>query len=220
MMNISIDYREKKRVKKAQKYYESKNHKVEVKNLESGDYVFDNQVAFEFKTFEDMFQSIMDGRLFDEAHRQADSYPWHYIIIAGNDKSRKNALYRLFKLHVKFSIKQYYGAIASLNTFTRVIYAPNTPRAFQIMECQAKKCLDGKIRVRTPKVNTVNPAFNLLMFLPDIKEQRAKLLVEELGLETFDDLQNISYDKLISVKGIGEVTAKNILNGIGKYGLL
>ena len=219
-MNVSIDYREKKRVKKAQEYYESKNHTVDVRTLDSGDYVFDDKVAFEFKTFEDMFQSIMDGRLFDEAHRQADTYPWHYVIIAGNDKARKNALYRLFKLHVKFSIKQYYGAIASLNTFTRVIYALNTPKAFKIMECQAKKCLDDKIRIRTPKVNTVNPAFNLLMFLPDIKEQRAKLLVEELGLETFDDLRGLTYERLIGVKGIGEITAKNILNGIGEYGII
>lgn len=218
-MDIKIDYREKKRVKKSQEYYESKNHNTSVETLETGDYVFDDKVVFEYKNFPDLFSSIMDGRLFDESHRQAEKYPWHYVIIVGTEKQRKNALYKLFLLKVKFSMKQYYGAIASLNTYTQVIYAPNMKKAFQIMECQARKCLDDKIRTRKPIVKTKNIAFNLLMFLSDISEHRAKLIVNELNLKNYDDLKKLTYDDLTSINGIGDKTAKTILSELNNYGL-
>ena len=218
-MDIKIDYREKKRVKKSQKYYESKNHKTSIESLDTGDYLFDDKVVFEYKNYPDLFSSIIDGRLFDESHRQAEKYPWHYVIIVGTDKQRKDALYKLYLLKVRFSIKQYYGAIASLNTYTRVIYAPNMKKAFQIMECQARKCLDGKIRTRKPIVKTKNPAFNLLMFLSDVSEHRAKLIVNKLKLKNYDDLKKVTYDDLINIKGIGEKTAETIILELNNYGL-
>ena len=218
-MDIKIDYREKRRANKAEEFYKNKGHEAEIVTLNTGDYVFNDKVAFEYKTYPDLFTSIMNGLVFDEAHRQSEVYPWHYVIIVGNDKDRKNALYKLYIMGIKFSIKQYYGAMASLNTFTNVIYAKNTPHSFKIMECQAGKCLDGKIRVRTPNVKTKNPAFNLLMFLPDIREHRAKLLVDELNLNNYDDLKRITYNDLINIKGIGDITAKNILSELNNYGL-
>lgn len=217
-MDIKIDNRERKRIKKATEYYESKDHIVNVETLETGDYVFEDKVVFEYKTYDDVFASIMDGRLFDESLRQSESYPYHYVIIVGNDKDRKNALYKLFKLHVKFTIKQYYGAITRLNTYTNVIYAPNTPKAFKIMECQTEKCLDNKPMIRELKGKTDNPALNILMFLPDIKYARAKLIVDSLELETVEDLLNISKEDLISIKGVGNKIADNILSNLSnKY---
>ena len=150
-LKVRIDNRERKRIKKAVEYYTDKNHEVNVEVLDTGDYVFEDKVVFEYKTYSDVFSSIMDGRLFDESLRQSEVYPFHYVIIVGSDKDRQNALYKLFKLHIKFSIKQYYGAVARLNTYTNVIYAPNTMKAFKLMECQADKCLDNKPRVRELK---------------------------------------------------------------------
>ena len=139
-MDIKIDSREHKRVKKATEYYKSKNHTVSKCQLKTGDFLFDDKVVFEYKTYSDLFNSIPTRRVFDEAIRQAETYPYHFVIIVGTDKTRKNELYKLYKIGVKFSMKQYYGAIARLNTYTNVIYAPTQKRAFQIMECQAKKC--------------------------------------------------------------------------------
>lgn len=217
-MKVRIDNRERKRIKKAVEYYTDKHHEVNVEVLDTGDYVFEDKVVFEYKTYSDVFSSIMDGRLFDESLRQSEVYPFHYVIIVGSDKDRQNALYKLFKLHIKFSIKQYYGAVARLNTYTNVIYAPNTMKAFKLMECQADKCLDNKPRVRELKSKTDNPALNILMFLPDIKYNRAKLITDSLNLETVEDLFNVTKEDLTNIKGIGDKIADNILSNLtNKY---
>lgn len=219
-MFVKVDYRERKRLEQAEEYYTSKNHSFESCRLSTGDFVFDDKVVFEYKTYSDLFNSINTHRVFDEALRQAEAYPYHFVIIVGTDKTRKNELYRLYKLGVRFTMKQYYGAVARLNTYTNVIYAPSTRRAFQIMECQAEKSLDSKPIVRKPTVSTNNPAFNLLMFLPDVREGRARLIVESLDLKNYDDLRNVTKEDLIGIKGIGDKTADNILNHLkGDYSL-
>lgn len=217
-MDVRIDFHEKKRVNKAREYYEDEcGFNVSVERLDTGDFVFDDKVVFEYKTISDFFNSIRDGRVFDEALRQKEVYPYHFVIIEGTDKVRQNELYKLYKLGVRFNMKQYYGAVARLNTYTNVIYAPNSRKAFQIMKCQSEKCLDSKPIVRVPNSTTSNPAFNLLMFMPDIRESRAKLLIDELDLYNYQDLSELTYDKLVGVKGIGDKTAKNILNSLKDY---
>lgn len=217
-VDVKIDYREKKRSKQAEEYYSSQGHTVSVERLDTGDYVFEDKVAFEYKTYDDMFKSINDGRIFDESLRQREEYPYHFVIIVGSDKDRHKASYKLFKLKSKFSIKQYYGAVARLNTYTNVIYAPNIPKAFKIMECQAEKSLDEKPLIRELNKKTDNPALNILMFLPNVKYNRAELITKELGLSTVEDLFNITYDDLISINGIGDKIASNILDNLtSKY---
>lgn len=219
-MNVRIDTRERKRIKKAEEYYKSKDYTVSVEQLETGDYVFEDKVAFEYKTYSDMFTSIMDKRVFDESLRQAEKYPYHFVIIVGSDKDRKNSLYKLFKMRIQFTIKQYYGAVARLNTYTNVIYAPNEAKAFKIMECQAKKCLDEKPLIRELEKKTINPALNILMFLPEVKYQRANNICETLGLETVEDLMNVSKEDLLKVNRIGDKLADNIMSALHKnYGL-
>ncbi len=213
-MKVRIDNREKKRIKKAKKYYKEQEHEVTVEKLETGDYLFDDKVVFEFKTYSDMFASIMDNRVFDESLRQKEKYDYHYVIIVGNDKDRQDALYKLFKLKVRFKIKQYYGAVARLNTYTNVIYAPNTSKAFKIMECQAEKCLDNKPLVRNLNKKTDNIALNILMFMPDIKYQRAKSICDTLDLKTVEDLMNLKREDLLSVNRVGDKIADNILSNL------
>ena len=165
-MEVKIDYHERKRVDKAKKYYEEDcGFKFNIARLYTGDFVFNDKVVFEYKTYADFFGSIQDGRVFDEALRQKEVYPYHYVIIEGSDKVRQNELYKLYKLGVKFTMKQYYGAVARLNTYTNVIFAPTKVKAMKRLKCQAEKCLDSKPIVRLPNSSTDNPAFNLLMFL-------------------------------------------------------
>ena len=219
-MNIKIDYHERDRAEKGVNFYTEKGHDVSIEKLYTGDFLFEDKVVFEYKSYSDMFNSIPSKRVFDEALRQKDNYPYHFVIIVGTEKDRKNELYKLYKMGVRFNMKQYYGAVARLNTYTNVIYAPTVKKAFQIMLCQAEKCLDSKPIVRVSSANTDNPAFNLLMFLPDIKEARAKLLVDNLDLKVYDDLKSLTYDDLVSIKGIGDKTAESILTHLHRdYGL-
>lgn len=217
-MDVKIDFHESKRVDKAKSYYiDECGFDVIVERLDTGDFVFDDKVVFEYKTVSDFIGSIQDGRVFDEALRQKEVYPYHFVIIEGTDKVRQNELYKLYKLGVKFTMKQYYGALARLNTYTNVIFAPNPRKAFQIMKCQTEKCLDSKPIVRVPNSRTSNPAFNLLMFLPNIGESKAELLVNKLDLYTYEDLANLSFNRLVEVKGIGRKTAENILSCLKDY---
>ena len=213
-MMVRIDNHERKRINKATKFYEEKDCTVSVEQLETGDFVFEDKVAFEYKTYGDMFSSIMDGRVFDEAQRQIEKYPYHFVIIVGNDKARQDALYKLYRMKVRFKIKQYYGAVARLNTYTNVIFAPNTMKAFKIMLCQTEKCLDSKPIMRSLKKKDDNVAVNILMFLPGIKYQRAKLICDTLNLNTVEDLVNLKKEDLLKVNGVGDKIADSILSNL------
>ena len=52
---IEIDNREKhSRIENATEYYENLNDKVTVKELQFGDYIFNQQVVYELKTISDL----------------------------------------------------------------------------------------------------------------------------------------------------------------------
>ena len=59
-MMIQISDKEQSRIKSAEEYYTRQGHEVTVANLEVGDYIFNNQVVFEFKTIPDFITSIVD----------------------------------------------------------------------------------------------------------------------------------------------------------------
>lgn len=60
-----------------------KNVSVAVKRLSVGDYIVDNQLVFEKKTLKDFARSIVDGRLFRQAIRLANSKYKSVLILEG-----------------------------------------------------------------------------------------------------------------------------------------
>ena len=87
-MKIKIDSREKNRIKTATEYYKKQGCNIQTTELEIGDYLFDNQVCFEFKTIPDFITSIQDGRVFNQAINMAENYDYHYIVIQGDEYTR------------------------------------------------------------------------------------------------------------------------------------
>lgn len=63
-----------------------KNVSVVRKRLSVGDYVVDNQLVFERKTLKDFARSIVDGRLFKQAIRLANSRHKSVLILEGIGK--------------------------------------------------------------------------------------------------------------------------------------
>lgn len=218
-----IDSREQKRIEIAKEYF-TKNfdelktdYKVKVQELKTGDYVFNNQVCFEYKTQSDFISSIIDGRVFNEAIRQSETYPYHFIIIQGTNRDRKKAL----EYAGSFNLKQYYGAIARLNTYTTVIQSTGlTEDAFYQMHIQTNKCLDNKtVKVKHFDVKSGNPAFNALCYcLDDVADTRAKTIVNTLNLKTWSDVYHLTKQDLLHVDGIGEVLSESIINQINQMG--
>ena len=82
-MKVLIDSREKDRKQRAKDFYTTNGCDVHIQNLEVGDYVFDDNVVFEYKDISDFISSIKNRSVFNEAANQALQYPFHYVIIVG-----------------------------------------------------------------------------------------------------------------------------------------
>ena len=210
-MNITIDSREQKRITIAKQYYESKGLNISIKELNTGDYLFDNKIVMEFKTWPDFINSITDGRLWNETQKQMENYNIHFLVLHGTNRDYQEAL-----THNGIEEKHITGAIARLLTYTKIIRGTGTIKdTFELMKVTAEKCLDEKTMVRQFGTKSVNPAFNVLAYcVDDIKGERAKKIVNTLHLKTITDVTNITYDDLITVPGIGEILANKILAAI------
>ena len=217
-----VDSREKKRINRAKEYFTDNpdlktEYTVIQKELDTGDFVFDGKVCFEYKTQSDFISSIVDGRVFNEAIKQSETYPYHFVIIQGTNRDRKQAL----SYAGSFNLKQYYGAIARLNTYTTVINCTGlTEDAFYQMHVQSKKCLDSKdIKIKHFDCKSGNPAFNALCYcLDDVADIRAKAIVNHLNLKTWSDVYHLTRQDLLDVPGIGDVLSENIIQQINAMG--
>ena len=211
MKKIVIDSREQSRIPLAQAYFEGQGYTTEVQELSTGDYLFNDQVVMEFKTWLDFMSSITDGRLWNETQKQMENYNIHFVVLHGTNRDYIHALQ-----HNGLEEKHITGAIARILTYSKIIRGTGTIiDTFELMKCTAEKCLDNKTLVRQFGTKSVNPAFNCLAYcVDDIKGERAKSIVNFLNLHTIQDLCKLQYDDLIKVPGIGPVLANKILEAI------
>ena len=215
-MKVQISDKEQSRIKQAEKYFTELGLQTEVTNLKYGDYLFDNQVAFEYKTMADFIASIQDHRVFNEAINQAENYNWHYVLIQGNEHERSKCI-AMTKHYQPVTIFQYHGAIASINRYSTVIecYTPWVNEAFYKMYIQAKKDLSTKPIVKKFPRKHKNAAFNYLCYcVYGINAKKAQRIVEHNKLDTLNDLMNLTVDDLTQIEGIGQKTAKTIIGAI------
>lgn len=210
--NVAIDNREQDRVDKAKEYYLKQGLDTTVSTLTTGDYLFNNQVVFEYKTWSDYINSILDGRLFNEAINQSDTYTYHFVMIHGNNYTLREAL----KEHDNMTMKHIQGSIARLNTYTTVIQSTGgLESCFYMMHVQAQKCIDNKGKVKSFDAKTGNSAYNLLCYcFTGISDIRATNIVEQLGLEYWGDVYSLNKERLLTVDGIGEELSENIMRQI------
>ena len=218
-MKILIDTREQDRIKSATQYYTEQGLEVEVKELEIGDYIFTddhNSVCFEYKEVNDFITSINDGRVFNQAINMAENYDYHFVVIRGTESERAKYL-AISKNYQTVTVFQYHGAIASLNRYTTVIesYTPYINEAYYRMYIQAKKCLQNRPIVRKFPRKHKTPALNYLSYcIYGLNYKRAKLIVDTYNLYSLEDLKTLDIDKLKEIDGIGENTARKIMEAI------
>lgn len=215
---IKVDNREKhSRQENAKEYYTHLGDEVHIQELPFGDYIFDDQVVFEYKTLSDFVKSVQTQRVFNQAIDQSTTYKSHFVIVVSTERERRgyfNKLKHLGNRDLYFDNYKYIGAIARLNTFTTVIQASTEKEAFTYMRSQARKCLDNKHVVKRLETKTNNPCFNFLMNIKHISDVKAELIVKELELETLTDLLNVTNNDLQAIKGIGSQTAGIIMKSI------
>lgn len=211
MKQILIDSREQSRISLAKEYFEKQGYEVIVEEMKTGDYLFNQKVVMEFKTWPDYMSSITDGRLWNESQKQMENYNIHFIVIHGTNRDYQEAYQ-----HTGLEDKMITGSIARLLTYTKIIRGTGTlTDTFELMRVTAEKCLDNKTLTRQFQTKSVNPAFNCLAYCVDnIKGERAKNIVNTLKLKTINDVVSLTYEDLIKVPGIGDTLAKQILEAI------
>ena len=234
-MMIAVDTREhgphgltSTRKSRAQEYYSSKGYDCEIRQLEFGDYLFNNQVVFEYKLIDDLMKSITNGRLFDECVNQTVTYPYSYLIVEGNLQDyildswesyivRKQYLFDYNKF-IKSTYARYEGAIRRVQTICPVIYAASESVAFQEMLLQAQKCCESKVYGSEVKnlVKSASAVDSVLCSVKGVSDKKAKLIKETLKIKRLHDLINCSVKDFSSVRGIGEKTSLNIYEFIHK----
>ena len=217
-MKVFVDSRETDRIKPAMFYF-SLNNSVSIVELETGDYIFEEdgkQVVFEYKTMPDFINSVTEGRVFNQAIDQQNQFEHHFVIIEGTDEDMKKICSdRYYSTGVSFSKEQFYGAISRLNTFTTVIRVPDRKTAFEVMEQQTKKCLDDKAVAKSFPKSEGNSAFRFLCYCcQGVGSKTAEKIVDELSLNNLKDVIDLKKDDLMSLSGIADAKATNILEQV------
>ena len=218
-MKVLIDTREKDRIQSATKYYTKQGLETEVSELEVGDYIFsdgNNEVVFEFKLISDFVSSIQNGKIFNQAINQAETFDYHFVIIHGDLATRSKCL-AMSRNYIPVTIFQYLGAISSLNRYTTIIESPSPylDESYYRMMTQAKKCLQDKPIVKKFQRKDKNPALNFLCHdIYGINYKRAKTIVDTHQLHSLNDLFKLTTEDLTQIEGIGQNTANKIIEAI------
>lgn len=182
-----------------------KNVSVVVKRLSVGDYVVDNQLVFERKTLKDFAKSIVDGRLFRQAIRLANSKYKSALILEGTGKeltetrvSREAMQGALITISLILGIP----VLRSKDPFESahlIIYASR----------QIKSTAKGVFQRRgyRPKGKRKHQLF-ILQGLPGIGSERATMLLDAFG--SVEAVVKATSEELQSVEGIGESIAERV----------
>ena len=228
-MRIIVDTREQgphsltsTRKSRAQDYYQNKGYDCEIQQLEFGDYLFNNQVVFEYKLIDDLMKSITNSRLFDECVNQTVTYPYSYLIVEGDLQDyildtwesynvRKQYTYD-YQKYIKSTYTKYKGAIRRVQTICPVIYAASESMAFQEMLLQAQKCCESKLYGSEVKnlVKSASAVDSVLCSVKGVSDKKAKLIKETLKIKSLTDLMEATIEDFNSVRGIGEKTSVNM----------
>lgn len=230
-MNILIDSREQgerglanTRKERAYNYYTKKGYTCNIKKLSTADYVFNNTVAYEYKSISDFMSSTFNRRLFDEVTNQSAAYQYSYLIIVGDledymldswQQHRLRQKYKTFDRFIKNTIAAYTGSIRRVQTICPVIYSADEKGAFQEMLLQTQKCLNPRHYGSHTKRRNIETAVDVVLCsVKNISEKKAKTIKQTLHIKNLSDLMEQSIHNFNSVNGIGRKSAENIYNFI------
>ena len=226
-MKVIIDSREKARKEPARIFYSGKGHEASIEMLEVGDYLFDDQVVFEYKEIGDFMSSILNESLFNEAANQSLRYPYHYVIIVGNMKDylkdswpyNRGRWKGNYPEYILRGYNRYYGAMRRLRTFTTPIECYDEKQAFYEMLLQSIKCLDGKSKYYSNvsrQVESQDPIDVLLTSCNGVSIKKAEAIRKTCNIGNLYDLMNLSVNDFKAVEGFGEKSSNNVYEFIHK----
>jgi ERCC4-type nuclease len=191
-------------------YFKRELNASEVK-LESGDYVYDDIVAFERKSKDFLNFALM----LDEVNRMVELYPYAYLV---TDLSLTDIIKHSQEYYHKNMISNILGVIASLSVRgCPPIFCDSQTMMINVMRSIAEKSLDGKNRGKPAlkSLTSIDPAVNILRGL-GVGTTKAEAISAEYkgdGRQILTVILNTPYE-LAKVEGVGEGTIDKILESM------
>ena len=171
---------------------------IEITTLESGDIVQGNY-AIEHKKIDDFWDSLEDGRLFEQIEKMRLNFDKFAIIVSGQPK---DILYNNVGI----------GTTAScIVRDAPVIFCGNLSTAVKVSLATLEKWNDGKVRTSNPSINkkrTKDPQLNTVTGLPLVDDLLGNALLDHFG--SIKNIVNASMKELQIVPKIGPKKAKLI----------
>ncbi len=186
-------------------FYLMKNVRVEIKRLELGDYKVEDKLLIERKTIGDLFVSIKEGRIFNQAQRLASSIIKPVIILEGTyrdaafSKMRREAIQgALITISIIFGIPLLRSRGPN-ETAKLIIYSAN-----QVFRSSTSAIHRQVIRPKGKE----NQQLYILQGLPNVGSGLAKRLLDKFG--SVEAVFKSSEQELQEVAGLGAETARKI----------
>ena len=186
------------------KYLKGLGADVEVRTLDVADYVVSEDVGIERKSANDFIQSIIDGRLFEQAGRLKEAYEKPLIIIEGNPYGIRN-------IHPN-AIR---GAIAALTLdwSLPLLFSTGPEETAGFIYLIAKREQEERrkeVRLRSEKKTLTLAERQRLIVegLPNVSATLAKRLLRHFG--NVESVFTATEEELKEVEGIGEKKAREI----------
>ncbi|MGA1873357.1 MAG: DEAD/DEAH box helicase [Thermoplasmatota archaeon] len=172
--------------------------------LGEGDYRISERVVVERKTAQDLSDSLVDGRLFDQIKRLRDSFDRPLLLVEGDGPFGKRNIKR----------NAIYGALASitLDFNVPVMFTKSPEETAEFLMVLARR--EAKERKITPSVPTLkrgnmgDAQIRVLSGLPGISTMLAGRLLSNFG--SLERIFSAEEEELVKVDGIGRRKAREI----------
>jgi len=185
---------------------------LKLEKLENADYILSSRVGVEFKTVEDFVNSIIDGRLLQQAKMLKDNFERPLVIIEGNED-----IYSVRNVHAN-AIRGMLATIA-ISYGIPILYSRNLKETASFLQIIAKREQEEAGKDFTPHAE--KRIFSLkeqqeyvVSSLPGVGMALAKPLLQKF--KTIKKLVNAKKEQLEKVEKIGPKKAEAIKDVVEK----
>ncbi len=200
---VRIIMDERERVSNLKKMLEEKGAEVKQVVLNVGDFILSDRIVVERKTRADFENSIIDGRLFDQAARMSAQFAKPILVVEGESFEGRINRHAIL------------GAIASLmlDHNLQIFFTLDQERTAEFIFALAKReqLADKRpVRMRGDKrASTMAQQQQLIVEgLPNVGPQFARALLEQFG--TVEKVMKANEKQLMKVKRMGPAKARLI----------
>jgi Fanconi anemia group M protein len=206
-VTVFVDHRE--RQSNVARILEKKDISVKEVQLDVADYIISDRIGIERKTTQDLLNSVINQRLFDQLSRLSESYDKPVLLIEGDPKE----LYTARDMHentirgVLSSIAIDYGVPIiwtenPMETAAMVYWIAYREQVAEKREPQIRAC---KRTTERPKMQEF-----LVAGLPHINSKLSKRLLNHF--KTPAEIFSASEEKLMEVNGMGKEKVKKVFD--------